>query len=66
VRSGRPRSRITRAIDSPILNSPYKQPDHYYEIGPLGVHWLSQRPGKIAVKVRNVYGDEVVKVLDIA
>ena len=25
-----------RAIDNPILNSPYEQPDRYYEIGPQG------------------------------
>ncbi len=24
------------SIDNPILNSPYEQPDRYYEIGPEG------------------------------
>jgi type III restriction enzyme len=27
---------MTGAIDNPILNSPYKQPDRYYEVGPQG------------------------------
>lgn len=27
---------VTEAIDNPILNSPYEQPDRYYEIGPTG------------------------------
>jgi type III restriction enzyme len=27
---------MTEAIDNPILNSPYEQPDRYYEIGPTG------------------------------
>lgn len=27
---------MTVAIDNPILNSPYEQPDRYYEIGPQG------------------------------
>lgn len=27
---------MTQAIDNPILNSPYEQPDRYYEIGPTG------------------------------
>ena len=27
---------MTEAIDNPILNSPYEQPDCYYEIGPQG------------------------------
>ncbi|MGI5223765.1 BPTD_3080 family restriction endonuclease [Actinoallomurus sp. CA-142502] len=27
---------MTGAIDNPILNSPYEQPDRYYEIGPQG------------------------------
>ena len=27
---------MTQAIDNPILNSPYGQPDRYYEIGPNG------------------------------
>ena len=26
----------TAAIDNPILNSPYEQPDRYYEIDPQG------------------------------
>src|SRR6516225_737270 len=28
--------RVTQAIENPILNSPYVQPDRYYEIGPKG------------------------------
>jgi type III restriction enzyme len=27
---------MTETIDNPILNSPYEQPDRYYEIGPQG------------------------------
>ena len=27
---------MTATIDNPILNSPYEQPDRYYEIGPDG------------------------------
>ncbi len=27
---------MTTAIDNPILNSPYEQPDRYYEVGPKG------------------------------
>src|SRR5262245_48404780 len=27
---------VTQAIDNPILNSPYGQPDRHYEIGPNG------------------------------
>ena len=27
---------MTATIDNPILNSPYEQPDRYYEIGPQG------------------------------
>jgi type III restriction enzyme len=27
---------LTTTIDNPILNSPYEQPDRYYEIGPQG------------------------------
>jgi type III restriction enzyme len=27
---------MTVSIDNPILNSPYEQPDRYYEIGPTG------------------------------
>jgi type III restriction enzyme len=27
---------MTEAIDNPILNSPYTQPDRYYEVGPKG------------------------------
>lgn len=27
---------MTEAIENPILNSPYEQPDRYYEVGPNG------------------------------
>ena len=27
---------VSESIDNPILNSPYEQPDRYYEVGPQG------------------------------
>ena len=45
---------MTAAIDNPILNSPYEQPDQYYEIGaqgPTGVIRDGRRPSESFIPI---------------
>jgi hypothetical protein len=39
---------MSETIDNPILNSPYEQPDRYYEIGPQGP---TERSATVGVRV---------------
>ena len=57
--------RMMRAIDNPILNSPYEQPDRYYEIGsqgPTGEMKDGRRPSEsfipIAVTKKGKKGED--------
>ena len=58
-------ARMMRAIDNPILNSPYEQPDRYYEIGsqgPTGEMKDGRRPSEsfipIAVAKKGKKGED--------
>ncbi len=61
-------------IENPVVNSPFRQPDRHFRFDEEA--WSSlystvSRPftkpgtGRIAVKVINHYGDEVMKVYEV-
>ena len=55
------------AIDNPILNSPYEQPDRYYEVGPKGPTGLirdGRRPSESFIPIAMTKKGQVQEELD--
>ena len=56
---------VWRTIENPITNSPFTVPTRCFRYATTSRTLPAPRSGKVAVKVINHYGDEIMQMYDV-